>query len=1085
MGRIVRNPYREALSAELSCAVGAEPAPPKRLEGLHPCARGLREPIQVRARGMNVMVARMVRFLALLLAAAMLANPAHAAPARPDPAQLSAGEVTALQRQLTDAKCYSGPLDGKPSEALDSALAACPDPRAMLRIETGMHVAGINRIGVDSQCRLLATGSDDKTVRLWSMPAGRLIRTQRLPIGSGHNGKVFAVAVSPDGRYVAAGGWDAARESGRGHSIYLFDAATGTQMRRLGAFESLIPHLTFSSDGVLIAVALGGGQGIRVLDVATGRELLADRDFGGRTGNGVTFGPDGAIYAVGDDGSLRRYSPELKLTGKVTTIGGKRPFSVSVDSSGQRLAVGFSDNTAVDLYDAQSLRRIAPADTQGVDNGDLSTVVWSRDGKQLIAGGSYNHSSGQNEVVRFSPKGRRLGAGILVSDNTILSLVTCDEATAFATADPSLGLIRSDGRAVTLARGRTVDMRAKFGDAFTVSSDGTRLRIGLGYGSAAPVLFDLGKATLNDWFKSDYNLAAPDIVGLPVTGWKNTLEPRFKDNLIKLDGNQLSRSLAIRPDKTGFVLGTEYSLRAYDAGGKESWPPRATSGPTYGVNLARGGELIVAAYGDGTIRWHRWSDSQELLALFVDRESRAWVAWTPSGYYSASPGGEDLIGWQVNRGWEQPADFFPASKFRDQYARPDIVERVLDTLDEAEAVKQANAARGGKQTEAIPIAERLPPVVSILSPVEGSIVSGDEARIDYVVRSPSGLPVEAVDALIDGRPVSTGRGLGRDDEAQVAMRACLTSTRGLGRDEGGQQGCRGTINLRLPPGTSEIGLFARTGGRAGDVARIRLVRAAAASNTELEKPRLFALVVGISAYANPDYRLGYAAKDAADFAGALQNQQGGLYGAVMVRALADGNATATAIKDGLDWLTKQVTARDVGLLYLAGHGLLDERERFYFLPADGDAERVRATGVPREDIQEALDALPGKALLFLDACHSGAIATKRRRDLNINVVANEFASSERGVVAFTASTGRQLSQENPAWGNGAFTKAVIEAMGTVGIKAKADFLGKGRITASALDTYVSDRVRELTGGQQSPIMIRPPTVPDFAFALVR
>ena len=48
-----------------------------------------------------------------------------------------------------------------------------------------MHTAAIRRIGVDAACSLLATASDDKTVRLWSLPDGKLKRVIRLPIGDG------------------------------------------------------------------------------------------------------------------------------------------------------------------------------------------------------------------------------------------------------------------------------------------------------------------------------------------------------------------------------------------------------------------------------------------------------------------------------------------------------------------------------------------------------------------------------------------------------------------------------------------------------------------------------------------------------------------------------------------------------------------------------------------------------------------------------------------------------------------------------------------------------------------------------------
>ena len=97
------------------------------------------------------------------------------------------------------------------------------------------------------------------------------------------------------------------------------------------------------------------------------------------------------------------------------------------------------------------------------------------------------------------------------------------------------------------------------------------------------------------------------------------------------------------------MLGAEYRLRAYRADGGELWQ-KPVPGTTWGVNIGGNGKLVVVAYADGTIRWHRLSDGQELLALFrVHAKDRRYIAWTPQGYYAASPGGEDLIGWNVPR----------------------------------------------------------------------------------------------------------------------------------------------------------------------------------------------------------------------------------------------------------------------------------------------------------------------------------------------------------------------------------------------------------------------------------------------------
>jgi uncharacterized caspase-like protein len=69
--------------------------------------------------------------------------------------------------------------------------------------------------------------------------------------------------------------------------------------------------------------------------------------------------------------------------------------------------------------------------------------------------------------------------------------------------------------------------------------------------------------------------------------------------------------------------------------------------------------------------------------------------------------------------------------------------------------------------------------------------------------------------------------------------------------------------------------------------------------------------------------------------------------------------------------------------------------------------------------------------------------------------------------------------EDPSWGNGAFTKAVVE-----GINGKADLNSTGRITYKMLDFYISERVKELTHGRQTPVTQGPGGVPDFPITTV-
>ena len=77
----------------------------------------------------------------------------------------------------------------------------------VLIIDPGMHTAPIHAVSADAAGRLAVTGSDDKTVRVWSLTDGKLLRTIRIPAGPDNVGKIYAVAMSPDGALVAAGGW--------------------------------------------------------------------------------------------------------------------------------------------------------------------------------------------------------------------------------------------------------------------------------------------------------------------------------------------------------------------------------------------------------------------------------------------------------------------------------------------------------------------------------------------------------------------------------------------------------------------------------------------------------------------------------------------------------------------------------------------------------------------------------------------------------------------------------------------------------------------------------------------------------------
>ena len=153
----------------------------------------------------------------------------------------------------------------------------------------------------------------------------------------------------------------------------------------------------------------------------------------------------------------------------------------------------------------------------------------------------------------------------------------------------------------------------------------------------------------------------------------------------------------------------------------------------------------------------------------------------------------------MNRGKDEAADFFPASKFRDRFYRPDVIAHVLETGDVTKALQAANQAAGIRVAEAPPSAAPLramldrvsPPVVELtVGGVNGEIsvpAGADHFTVRYRVRRSGAEPVTRVRCLVDGRPVNTEAPIPASESAGGQRQRAGAPARLYSRGAGGKQ----------------------------------------------------------------------------------------------------------------------------------------------------------------------------------------------------------------------------------------------------------------------------------------------------------
>jgi WD40 repeat protein len=977
---------------------------------------------------------------------------------------LHAGQITQAKMTLQ-----------APSEHVQHSADA-GDP--MLMLDTGGHMATIKSVIFTRDGRQIVSASDDKVIRIWDWRTGKTVRTIRGELGAGINGQVYAVALSPNERWLAVGGYfdkdpayipccGAIRiydfATGRlvrllkGHINSVFGLAFSSDSRRLisGSFDTtaiiwdvdsgqLLQHLVghkdhiyavgFSpdgeraitgsldstlriwrtSDGKLLAEMAGHSNRIRSLAIRGADGLIATGDqagniqlWNGQTGQflvtlaneqtevgALAFSPDGnrllstSGYPFSGKGSYTQYVWDVATGAKVVTFthNTNTVFAAAISADGKFAATGGGNNDEIQLWNFATGQSILGPDHRPLVLGGTGTATWavgfSADGKRMAWGNTFKYTGPDDRgplqfQMRLPGPGENLGAP---------EPLAAGDATQFIRGSTAQG---------------NVNLAARAGHGY---NDGI-LDVQIG----GKVIASLERG--------------------PATGYQNRSYAVTSDGQTIISGGNNGRldsyDVAEFTAKGGLLTGGDVVRHPFVGHESEIW----------GLTPSPDGRYLVSGSNDQTVRlWNL--KTRELIVTLFRGDDGEWAMWTPQGYYAASPNGEALVGWNLNRGMDKEAQWVTVEQLRRVFYRPDVVAKAIAMASAEGALKEA-----GLNLRAADLLSKPLPVIRTVWPLSGTSLPGPRGIITVAVKKSDAPPTSwqfrvggvidnpATEVTVSATPVAPPAGhpaIGEDENLyafEIPLRKGQNVVKVVAR------------NVNGPSLTQEQGMFVDGDG-------------------DLDaRGTLHILAVGVDKYptAQPLPDLSYAGRDAKDFAQTAASAMKGRNKSVEIETLCqvDGCTAPPTLQNILAALERIATAdeHDTVVVFLSGHGE-SSGGKYFFLPTDfqrsGADVRNSVNALDWERVEDALGRARGSKLLFVDACHSGAA-------FNASLLND---SRQKGVIAFSSAAPNEVAWEDPQVKHGLFTYWLIR-----GLSGEAED-SEHTVTVYRLGAFLAEKVPE-------------------------
>ncbi|MEH2047800.1 nSTAND1 domain-containing NTPase, partial [Nostoc sp.] len=229
------------------------------------------------------------------------------------------------------------------------------------------HSDSVISVAYSPNGQQLASASRDKTIKIWDVSSGQLLKTL-----TGHSDSVISVAYSPNGQQLASASWD--------KTIKIWDVSSGQLLKTLTGHSSKVISVAYSLNGQQLASA-STDKTIKIWDVSSGQLL---KTLTGHSSEviSVAYSPNGQQLASASwDKTIKIWDVSNGQLLKTLTGHSSSVYSVAYSPNGQQLASASTDKT-IKIWDVSSGQLLK---TLTGHSSKVYSVAYSPNGQQLAS----------------------------------------------------------------------------------------------------------------------------------------------------------------------------------------------------------------------------------------------------------------------------------------------------------------------------------------------------------------------------------------------------------------------------------------------------------------------------------------------------------------------------------------------------------------------------------------------------------------------------------------------------------------------------------------------------------------------------